>query len=415
MHVLFVHKNFPAQFGHIARHLVRRRGYRCTFISEKPEGRIAGVRRLQYEVPGCAQSATNYCSRTFENQMWASQGLVECLRQQHDIAPDLIVAHSGFVSAIFLRELYDCPTINYFEYFYRTAGGDMDFRRDLPECSLLDRVRARARNATMLLDLENCDAGYSPTRWQRSRLPKAFQSKIVTIFDGMETDVWRRLDASNEPIPGVEIPPDVKVVTYVSRGLESMRGFDIFMRMAKRLCQSRKDVLFLVVGQDQVVYGGDRRFTGRKTFKQWVLDQDEYDLSRIRFLGRVPTKTLVRIFSRSDLHIYLTVPFVLSWSLMNALSCGAVVLGSDTAPVQEMIQHRQNGLLCEFFDVDGFVERADEVLSDPGEFRPLGNAAAEIIRQRYDIDVCLPKMLKFYERVRQQWGTPRKSVADQLE
>ena len=344
MHVLFVHRNFPAQFGHIARHLVQHHGYRCTFISEKPEGNIAGVQRLQYTVQGGARSDNNYCSRTFENQMWASQAILECLQNQPDLRPDLIVGHSGFASTIHLRELFDCPIINYFEYFYRTVGGDLDFRRDLPRCSMMDRVRARARNATLLLDLENCDGGYSATRWQRSRLPEVFQPKIATIFDGIETDIWCPRERDSEPIPGVDIPARSKVVTYVSRGLESARGFDIFMKAAKQICLVRSDVIFLVIGEDRIVYGGDKRFTGNQTFKQWVLDQDDYDLDRFHFLGRVPPRVLAQILNRTDLHFYLTVPFVLSWSLMNALACGATVLASDTAPVREMIQHRKNGV-----------------------------------------------------------------------
>ena len=400
MHVLFVHKNFPAQFGHIARHLVQRHGYRCTFLSEKPDGEIAGVQRLQYKPQSGARAETNYSSRTFENQMWASQAVLECLANRKDIQPDLIVGHSGFASTMFLRELYDCPIINYFEFFYRTSGGDMDFRHDLHQAPLLDRARARARNAAILLDLENCDAGYAPTNWQRRRLPDAFQSKLTTIFDGIETDIWRRLDSTIEPIEQVDIPRGTKVVTYVSRGLESMRGFDIFMKLAKRLCEMRRDVMFLVVGEDRVVYGGDKRFTNGKTFKHWVLSQDDYDLERIRFLGRVAPRTLVQILNRSDLHIYLTVPFVLSWSLMNSLACGATVLASDTPPVREMIKHEENGLLCDFFDINGFVEQANLVLNDPDAYRDLGAAGERMIRESYSLDVCLPRMVKLYEHVK---------------
>src|SRR4029077_15523070 len=137
--------------------------------------------------------------------------------------------------------------------------------------------------------------------------------------------------------------------TYVSRGMESIRGFDIFMQAAKRLCQRRRDVLFLVVGEDRVCYGGDEEFTGKKSFKKWVLERDEYDLSRFVFTGPVPIGTLVQIFALSDLHIYLTVPFVLSWSLLNALSCGVTVLASNTAPVREVIEPDKTGLLADFF------------------------------------------------------------------
>jgi glycosyltransferase involved in cell wall biosynthesis len=180
-----------------------------------------------------------------------------------------------------------------------------------------------------------------------------------------------------------------------------MRGFDIFMKAAKRVCDDRDDVVFLVIGEDRVAYGGDKRFTNGKSFKQWVLNQDDYDLSRIRFLGRVPPPVLARLLNRSDLHIYLTVPFVLSWSLMNALACGATVLASDTPPVCEMIQHGQNGLLFDFFDVDSLVHQAHEILDDPARFQPLGAAGVEMIRNRYSLDVCLPQLVELFEKVLQ--------------
>src|SRR5262249_2935677 len=171
----------------------------------------------------------------------------------------------------------------------------------------------------------------------------------------------------------------------VSRGLESMRGFDIFMQAAKRLCERRRDVVFAVVGDDKDHYGGDSEFTGGKTFKEWVLARDQYDLSRILFLGPLPPPPLVELFAISDLHIYLTVPFVLSWSLLDALACGVTVLASDTPPVREVIEDGKTGLLFDFHDVDGLVARASQVLDDPAAFKRLGTAGLELIRTRYSL------------------------------
>jgi glycosyltransferase involved in cell wall biosynthesis len=397
MHILFVHPNFPAQFGHVARHLVQRLGYRCTFVSEQPGDDIWGIRRLQSTRAGGATAKNHFCSRTFENQIWASHAVYERLAAARDVQPDLIVGHSGFLSTMYLRELYSCPMVNYFEWFYRSHNSDLDFRHDLLPCTDLDRLRARTRNALLLLDLENCDAGYAPTRWQRSRLPAAFQPKIEAIFDGIEVDLWRPLPTRPQSLPGIQIDKDVRVVTYVSRGLESMRGFDIFMRIAKRLCQLRQDVLFLVVGEDRVAYGADERLTEGKTFKQWVLSQDDYDLKRIRFVGRVPPHVLVQIFNRSDLHLCLTAPFVLSWSVLNALACQATLLASDTEPLHEFVRHGETGLLCDFFDVDSWVQWAQQVLDKPEEFRPLGQAGRALIRDHYSLDACLPKLVAFYQ------------------
>lgn len=398
MHVLFVHQNYPAQFGHVAAYLVKEKGFRCTFVSEKPPGETGGVERIQYRIRGGATAKNHYCSRTFENAVWHTHAVYEALSARPDVKPDLVVGHSGFGSTLFLRELYDCPIINYFEYFYRPVDSDMDFRPDFPT-EEINRLRSRARNAMLLLDLENCDTGYSPTTWQRSRLPKLFHDKIKAIFDGVDTEVWHPIEGLPRQLADRTIPDDVRIVTYVARGFESMRGFDIFMKMAKKLCDRRKDVIFVVVGEDRICYGGDEVVTGNKSFKNWVLSRDDYDMSRFIFTGRVPPQTLAQLFSLSDLHVYLTVPFVLSWSLMNALACGATVLASRTAPVEEMVQHEKNGLLVDFFDAEEMAATADRVLNDPAEYRHLGQAGTEMIRDRYSLDVCLPQMLELYENV----------------
>jgi glycosyltransferase involved in cell wall biosynthesis len=187
-------------------------------------------------------------------------------------------------------------------------------------------------------------------------------------------------------------------VTYVSRGFESMRGFDLFMKAARRIYREFPDVLFVVVGSDRICYGGDSKHIRHATFREHVLAQDDYDLSKFAFTGTVPTSTLVDLLSLSDLHIYLTVPFVLSWSLMNALACGCTVLASDTAPVREMIVDGENGLLVDFFDVDGLARRALEVLRDPSAFRTLGERGAAFIEERYSLRVTLPRMVALFER-----------------
>src|SRR5262249_18145757 len=190
---LFVHQNFPAQFGHIAQYLARDYGYQCTFVSLKPPGEVNGVRLLQYQPQGGATRQTHYCSRTFENAVAHSHGVYEVCRQHPEVRPDLIVGHSGFGSTLFLRELYDCPVLNYFEFFYHPHGSDLDFRPESPPAPL-DVLRTYCRNAMPLLDLQNCDAGYSPTHWQRSLLPEVHQPKVEVIFDGIDTNLWHRRD-----------------------------------------------------------------------------------------------------------------------------------------------------------------------------------------------------------------------------
>ncbi len=200
MHVLFVHQNFPAQFGHIARHLIRTRGWSCSFVSKTPGGIVDGIRKIEYTTTSGARDTTHYCSRTFENAIWHSHGVYEACKAHPDLRPDLIVGHSGFGSTLFLPELYPgVPIINYFEFYYHPHQSDMDFRPEFPPAEI-DYLRARAQNAMLLLDLENCRHGYSPTHFQRELFPGAYRSKIEVIFDGIETDIFERNGSA--PAPG---------------------------------------------------------------------------------------------------------------------------------------------------------------------------------------------------------------------
>jgi glycosyltransferase involved in cell wall biosynthesis len=402
MHVLFVHQNFPAQFGHIADHLIKRHGFRCTFVNERRGGTVSEIECVQYKVDGGATKHNHYCTRTFENATRHAMAVYDAVKARPDLKPDLIVGHSGFGSTLFLRELFpDTPIINYFEYFYRTQNSDMDFRKEFPP-QPLDYLRARARNAMVLLDLDNCDAGYCPTEYQRSLFPKEFQPKLHTIFDGVDTAIWTPMPNLPREVNGYKVPDGMRVITFATRGMESMRGFDIFMRAAKKICDRRQDVIFLIAGQDRICYGGDERFTGGKSFKDWVMSKDSYDQSRFVFLGLIPPTELAKLFNITDVHIYLTVPFVLSWSLLNALACGSTILASDTPPVREMITNGVNGVLFDFFNVDALAELANQLLDRREEYRVLGKQGAAIIRENYSIDICLPKMVELYETVRRK-------------
>jgi glycosyltransferase involved in cell wall biosynthesis len=396
MHVLFLHQNFPAQFGMVAGRLARE-GNRVTYVTNSPGGNVEGIERIVYEPRGGATLRTHYSSRTFENLVWHSHGVFDALKARPDIVPDLIVGHSGFASTVLLRELYSCPIINYFEYYYHTRNSDLDFRPDIP-VSEEDRLRALFRNASLLVDLANCDLGYSPTKWQREKLPPLFHSKVRVIFDGVDTTVWRPLPRN----PGERragkfiVPAGLHLITYVARGFESIRGFDIFMKAAKKIYERIPTARFLVVGEDRVCYGGDAKRTGDLTYKQWVLAQDAYDLSKFAFVGRVPPPVLAQMLAMTDLHIYLTVPFVLSWSLMNALACGATILASRTAPVCEMIEHEKNGLLADFFDIDAIADQACKVLQNPDAYHHLGAAGVEMIQKNYSLEICIPQMMRLY-------------------
>lgn len=433
MHVLFVHQNFPAQFGHIASHLATKMGWKCTFVSEAPAGTSGGIERVQYKLAGGATKHNHFCSRTFENTVWHCDSVFNAMKARPDIKPDLIVGHSGFGSTLFLPELYpNVPIVNLFEYYYipHDPESDMDFRVDLPwRVEPIKYLRSRCRNAMILLDLQNCTLGYTPTDFQRSKFPNEYANKLRTVFDGVDRAIYHGYNETLRPPPesrgartiaGVEISPTTRVVTYVSRGFESMRGFDIFMKSAKLIAQQYPDVAFIIVGTDRIAYGGDEQYIGNyKSFKEWVLKQDEYDLSKMHFVGRLAPDELGRVLAAGDLHIYLTVPFVLSWSMMDAMSCGAVVLGSATSPVKEMIRDGENGLLADFFKPEEIAAKAVEVLKNPSEFRALGRAAEKLIEEAYSLEAVLPRMLKMYDealgaRPRDLAPAPRVIASNQL-
>jgi glycosyltransferase involved in cell wall biosynthesis len=312
------------------------------------------------------------------------------------LKPDLVVAHSGFGSSHLLPSRLERPVINYFEYFTKPLCNDLLERREWRHPGWYYDWR-RMANAMTLLDLQACTSGYSPTRWQRATFPAEYQPKIELLFDGVDTATFTPREGEvPRRFRDLEFAPGTHVVTYVSRSFEAVRGFDIFMRVAKRIYTARPGTVFLVAGKDRVCYGTDPELVGRASFKQWVLEQDDYDLSKFHFLDWVPVEELVQLFHLSDLHIYLTTPFVLSWSLFNALACGATVLASDVEPVREILRDEDNGLLADLHDSDGHAACALEVLDAPRAYHGLGATAAAEIEAAYSMNVLLPKFVRYF-------------------
>jgi glycosyltransferase involved in cell wall biosynthesis len=419
MRVLFVHPNFPAQFRHVAPRLADY-GWDCTFATTNTKAPdLPGVRRVPYTPVRTGGPAVPEPLAPFHAGYGHARGVYEALKARPDVKPDLVVAHSGFGSSLFLPYLYDAPVINFFEYFYRPVGQEFGYRPETPVTEAM-LVRNRCRNAMISLDLDFCDGGWCPNEYQRGLMPEDHRGRIAVIAEGIDTSLYCRKPEARNPksettpndprgndrnasaplvLPdGRRLPAGAKVVTYVSRGFELMRGFDVFMRAAKRIFAEVPEAVFVVVGSDRVCYGGEQRLIAHRTFREHVLAEGGFDLSRFYFTGRVDEAELASILARSDLHVYLTVPFVPSWSLLNAMSCSCVVLASDQACVREYIEHGRNGLLCDFFDDEGMAARAVEVLRDAGAYAPLGQAARRTVEEHYSLDVCLPRIKRFFER-----------------
>ena len=412
MHVLFIHQNFPAQFRYIAPRLVREHGWKCTFATAKADGSLPGVDKVVYTCKGGATKANHFCTQNFENTTWEAHAVYEMLKQRPDVQPDLIIAHTGFGSSLFLPYLYDAPIINFVELFYNPTGGDLGYRKELPvdEETLL---RIKTKNAMILSDVVNCSRAWSPTNYQRDYFPPELRSKIEVIFDGIDTAIYRRRDNPQRIISGKQIgSPGQRIVTYVSRGFEKMRGFDIFMEASRLIAEQYPDVLFVVVGKDTVHYGSDLKYFKEATYREHLLASGRYDLSKYLFTGFVAEDTLAEILSISDLHIYLTEPFIASWSMVDAMSCGAVLLASDQICVREYIEPGKNGLLVDFFDVEGLAKQAVEVLRDPAAYRPLAEAAMQTVAESYSVDVAMPRLKSFFETVAAKKRQPSTLMKD---
>ena len=406
MHVLFLHDAFPAQFGRLGLELKRRHGWKCSFLvqslSSCPTPTTEMLQELDlHQLPLTAEHRSKEgipWPQIFGMYLEQCQSVFNALRARPDLKPDLVVAHGGRgAPTLFLKDLLDCPIINYCEYYFATSHRDISYRIDLPPAEPAPFF-PRCINAPTLASLVDCDAGYSATHWQKQSFPARFHSKIEVYFDGIDTELYRP-GAALRRIGAVSLPQGTKVVTFVARGLESIRGFDLFMQVADRICRQRADVLFVVVGGEEIHYGWDKLHTGSPSFKQWVLSQGDHDLSRFLFPGRILPEHLADILRLSDLHVYLSAPFVVSWSLFNAMATGVPVLASDVPPVRELIEGGVNGLLEPLFDIDRLTATALNVLADPAGFAPLGIAARRTIEERYSIECCIPPIKGFFERV----------------
>lgn len=296
MHVLFVHQNFPAQFRSIAPRLAGDHGWRCTFATSNVSvASPPGVEKVLYRPGTRPTPAEHMCVRRFRGTIGQALGVYRALKARQDVHPDLVVAHSGFGSSLFLPYLYDAPIINFFEYFFRPVGQELGYRPEVPvtESHLLGW---RVLNSMVLHDLEACDRGWSPAFYQRELFPLEYRDKIEVIPEGIDTELWKRVEGAERRLPdGTVVPQGTRIVTYVSRGMEMTRGFDVFMKAAKLIYERYPDVLFVVVGSDRVCYSvGEDERKGHRSFRQRVLDEGEYDLSKFRFTGRLPEDVLAR-------------------------------------------------------------------------------------------------------------------------
>jgi glycosyltransferase involved in cell wall biosynthesis len=395
MKFLFIHQNFPGQYVHIVCYLAQA-GHQVTFITQPRSAEIAGVRKLEYQpvVPElCGQAYLRELENSLANGLAVAR-LCEWLNRD-GFVPDIIIGHNGWGEILYIKDVWPhVPLLGYFEFFYRASGSDVDFDSEFPPEADAP-VRLRTRNAINLMGLDAVDWGQSPTEWQRSQYPKRYWDRIAVVHEGVDTILVKPDPSARLWLSGGRcLSRTDDIVTYSARDLEPYRGFHVFMRALPRVLEQRPRAQVLIVGGDGVSYG--RRPEKADSYPAQLLAEldGKVDLKRVHFLGHLPYQQYLTVLQISTVHVYLTYPFVLSWSLVEAMAAGCLVIGSRSAPVEEVICDGENGQLVDFFDVEGLGNRIANALAGDGVNDSIRAAARQTVIARYELNsVCLPAYL----------------------
>lgn len=398
MNILFLHRNFPAQYRHIAVELAKDPNNNVVFITNNDKLQIHGIKKYVYklkrEVPkNCHRYLKFYEESIIHGQATAEAALA--LKNQ-GFKPDVIYGHT-WGNTMFMKDIFpDVPLICYFEWFYNPEGADVGF--DGKHQNEDDLAKLRCKNSHLLVDLYTCDAGLSPTNFQKSQFPQEFHHKIKVLHDGVDTDFCTPNKDAKFLIKDKNIELTVKdeVITYATRGMEAYRGFPEFMRAADKLLKKRPNLQIVIGGEDRVCYGPQIMGT---TYKEMMLKElPDLDMNRVHFVGGLPFNEYINLLQISSAHVYLTYPFVLSWSLMDAMSTGCCIVASDTKPVLEVMKDNCSGLLFDFFDVDQQVERIEYALDNQDKMEEIRHNARKTIVDNYALKDLLPKHIDFVKK-----------------
>ena len=405
MRVLFVHQNFPGQYLHLASALAAR-GDEVVALAIEKQQPPPGARVFHYQPRRASSSGIHPWVADIETKVIRGEAAAQAALAIRDkgFVPDVICAHPGWGEALFLKDVFpNTPMLSFIEFYYKVDGADFGFDPEFAEGHAVGgRCRLRMKNANSLLNLDIADWCVTPTEWQRSTVPARYQARMTVIHDGIDTervkpnpDVVMRLAQS-----GLTLRPGDEVITFVNRNMEPYRGFHVFMRAIPEIQKRRPNAVMLIVGGDEISYG--KRLPPGETWRQRMLAEvgDRLDLRRVRFVGRVPYNDFVAMLQVSAVHVYLTYPFVLSWSMLEAMSAGCLVIGSSTPPVQEVIRDGDNGLLVDFFSPQAIAEAIDRALSHPDRMADIRRRARQSVIEGYDLrGVCLPRHIALVDAV----------------
>jgi glycosyltransferase involved in cell wall biosynthesis len=394
MHVAFVHRRGLGQFAALAEHLAAS-GHDVSLICETVDRRLPSVRVIRHRMepgPRADSQMARYLGIP-DHHVRIGHRVAETLDSmtRQGERPDIVIGHIGWGSMMFVKDvLPQVPALGYCEFFYRAEGADVGFAPDdNPDAET--RKRLRLRNIAQLISLEAMNGGISPTFWQKSLYPAAAQKRIAVCHEGVDTRIFRPDAHAALKLPDGRIlrAGDPPVITFVARDLEPYRGFPQALEAAAKVIRKNADALFVFVGGDGVSYGTPP--PGGGSWKDALLSKYDLPPDRILFPGAISHDLLRQLYQISTAHIYLTYPFVLSWSVIEAMACGALVIGSDTRPVQEIIRSGQNGLLVPFYDTDALADTILRVLAGPNNFMPLRAAARRTIEHRFRLTDCLAR------------------------
>jgi len=417
MNILFIHQNFPGQFKFLAPALVRQGHKVLAMTMQKTEAKQwQGVTLVPYSSSKGTTPNVHPWVSDFETKVIRSEACFKTALQlkAEGFQPDVIISHHGWGESLFIKEVWPQAKLAiYCEFFYHPLGADVGFDPEFPPSDPGDACRLRLKNLNNLLHFEVADAGISPTYWQANTFPEAFRSKITVVHDGIDTEAVA-------PNTGVELTlkkangQDLRmtrkdeIITFVNRNLEPYRGYHVFMRSLPELLKRRPHAQVLIVGSDDVSYGARPTIAqnGGTKWKDIFANEvrpkiGDADWQRVHFLGHLPYKYFIPLLQLSSVHVYLTYPFVLSWSLLEAMSAGCAIVASDTQPLHEAIQHNQTGRLVNFFDTYSLTHEIYTLLDNPAERGRLGANARQFAQETYDLhNVCLPKQLTWVESLK---------------
>jgi glycosyltransferase involved in cell wall biosynthesis len=405
MKILFIHHAFPGQFLHLAPKLAELGHIVKALTEDKPVYPSPNVEVIKYKQ---GRKRTNgihqWLNGTEEKYIRAEAVLSTCINlREQNFLPDVVYVHPDWGEALFIREAFpDAKIIIFAEHYYQLDKADAKFDTEFANESMYYHCGTKMNNAIRLMSINDSDLAICPTNFQKNNQPQAYHHKIKVIHDGIPTHKL----VKNENIEiklneGVVLNRSNEVITFANRGLEPRRGFHQFMRVIPLLQKHNPNAHIIIMGKDVTVYGTYKELQAG-SFKQHMIEEmgNNIDYSRVHFVDWLNYESFKAVIELSTVHVYLTAPFVLSWSMLEVMSVQGCIVGSKTAPVTEVIEDGVNGVLVDFFSPKDIANRVTELLNDQDKRDKMGKNARQTIVEKYDLEtICLPRQIEIIENL----------------